>query len=254
MKRNIWLLSLIFISLSLTALDVPKLQGRVNDYAGVISAAEERTIENRLETLERSNGVQLAVLTVPSLEGDSLEGFTIRVAEEWQLGQKGEDNGILLFLAYQEKKIRIEVGYGLEGTLTDAKSGYIIREQMAPEFRSGDFAGGIEKAVIAIAGVVDGSADITQKTMQQSESRSSSVGIPFNFIIFLIILVLSSLSRRGRRRGGLWNLLFWSSILGGRGRGGGFGSGGGGGFSGGGGGGFSGGGGSFGGGGSSGGW
>jgi uncharacterized protein len=251
MKRIQLALLILIVSTTAHAITVPRLESRVTDLARVLSDSEEARIENRLENLERSTGAQVAVLTIPTLNGEALESYTIRVVEEWGLGQAGEDNGVLIFLALQERQIRVEVGYGLEGQLTDAKSGFIIREEMAPRFRSGDFAGGLEAAATAIAGVLDGSADITQRDIERSDRSRTSSGIPVQLIVFFIFIVFSSLGRRGRR-GGLWNLLFWSSMFGHHGRHrGGFGGGSGGGFSGGG---FSGGGGGFGGGGASGGW
>ena len=258
MKKNkllIILLVMSFLTVSLNALSVPSLTGRVVDNAGVLSTSAEKELNRYLESLEQSTGSQLAVLTIPSLKGDSLEDYSIRVTDEWKLGQSGKDNGVLLLVALEERKIRIEVGYGLEGQLTDAKSGYIIRNLIAPYFKEGDYASGIMVGIQSIGGVISGGEDITPSRIQESRTEHSSRSLPLNFIIILFVIFLNSFGRIGRR-GGLLRMLFWGSLFSNASRSrGGFGGGwssGGGGF--GGGGGFSGGGGGFGGGGASGGW
>jgi uncharacterized protein len=245
---------------NLSALNIPELTGPVVDKAGVLSASDERTIEELLLELEAATSAQAVVLTVPDLEGGSIEEYSLRVAEEWRLGQADRDNGVLILLALKEKKVRIEVGYGLEGDLTDAKSGYIIREVMLPAFRNGSYAQGLYDGAAAVTGVIMKTSDISEEELaryrkETSGSSASGGSIPFNLIVFFIIIIISSLGRtgrRGRRRGGILPWLFLGSMLGSSHRG----TRGGGGFSGGGfgGGGFSGGGGGFGGGGASGGW
>ena len=116
---------LIFFT-NLFALDVPSLQGRVNDYANVISKNDEQQINEYLTNVENQTGIQIAVLTIPSLKGEDIAAYGVKVAEKWKLGQKGEDNGALLLVAMEERELRIEVGYGLEGLLTDAKCGIIL--------------------------------------------------------------------------------------------------------------------------------
>jgi len=133
------------------ALEVPFLGGRVNDLAGLLSDGFEAELGTRLEALERETGAQVVVLTVPSLEGDSIEDFSIRVVSTWRLGREGADNGVLVLIARDERLVRIEVGYGLEGALTDLESGRIISGLMTPRFRTGDFDGGVGAAVDAIA-------------------------------------------------------------------------------------------------------
>lgn len=254
MKKHILYLILIFLlSVDAFSQDIPKLKGNVNDYAGVLSSSEENQISQILTNLERSTSAQVAVLTVDNLQDYSLESYALKAAEEWGLGQKDRDNGILLLLAMDEKKVRFEVGYGLEGTMTDIKSGYIIRNIILPEFRKGNFASGLFYGVQAVSGILTDTSDITADELQSYQTepvRGRSTGIPLNLIIFIIIFLLSSLSRGRRRGSGFLSALLLGSMLGGTGRrsSGGFG---GGGF---GGGGFSGGGGGFGGGGASGGW
>lgn len=152
--------SYILIFLALTAgvgaLDVPYLSGRVNDTAGMLDQATSSRIEATLKSLEAQTGDQVVVLTIPSLEGEALEDYSLRVAQTWKLGQKDKDNGVLFLIARDDRKMRIEVGYGLEPTLTDAISGRILRNIVRPAFRSGDFNGGIEKGVAAIVKTLEG--------------------------------------------------------------------------------------------------
>jgi uncharacterized protein len=224
------------------ALEVPPLQGRVNDRAGVLPAPAKEQLEARLEAYERKTGHQLAVLIVPSLEGEPIEDFTIRVAEAWKLGKKGSDDGVLLFVAVNDRLMRIEAGYGLEGDLPDATNGRIIRELMAPAFRANNFPLGISRAVSAITAATGGEGEPLPQ--RQRARRDNSHGIsPF----FLLAIVLFLFLGGGRGMGGF---IVGSALGGGFGRGG-FGGGGGGSRQSGG---FRGGGGGFGGGGASGGW
>jgi uncharacterized protein len=223
------------------ALDVPPLVGRVNDGANVLSAQMRSQLEAQLESYERSTGHQLAVLTIPSLEGEPIEDYTIRVVESWQLGKKGKDDGVLLFVAVGDRKIRIEVGYGLEGDLPDALVGRIIREVMAPAFRQGDLGFGISRAVSAISSATGGQGE-SLPPPRRTRSHDGGGLSPYLLLALVVLLFLGG----GRGMGGF---IVGSALGGGFGRGGGFGGGGsrqsGG---------FRGGGGGFGGGGASGGW
>jgi uncharacterized protein len=153
-KKNLLLILLflfLFPPLFSSALDVPKLQGYVNDYAQMISPAAREKIERELKSFEQSDSTQLVILTVPTLEGETIDGFGIRVGEVWKIGQKGKDNGIIIVVAKQEKKMRIEVGRGLEGPLTDLLAGRIVDSEIAPRFKQGDFDGGF---IAGVAGVI----------------------------------------------------------------------------------------------------
>ncbi|HWO07959.1 MAG TPA: TPM domain-containing protein, partial [Polyangiaceae bacterium] len=148
---------LLLLGGAASALEVPPLEGRrVNDRAGVLSARERGELEARLAAYERGTGHQLAVLIVPSLEGDPIEDFSIRVVESWKLGKQGRDDGVLLLIALQDRKIRIEAGYGLEGDLPDARASRIVNEVITPEFQRGEMALGISLGVAAIAAVTGG--------------------------------------------------------------------------------------------------
>lgn len=236
------------------AREVPFLSGRVVDEANLLPPDAEERLTQRLANLEQRTGAQLAVLTIPSLEGDAVEEFAVRVATTWALGGAANDNGVLFLIAQNDRRMRIEVGYGLEGEIPDIIAGRILNEVVTPRFRDGDFVGGIEQGVDAISGFITGEGVLPE--------RREPSGIPFDVILFILLIffffVLPRLqaarhyddSRRGRhrRRGGPSVILLPGGFGGGGGRRGG------GGFGGGGFGGFSGGGGSFGGGGASGSW
>jgi len=137
------------------ATNVPYLTGRVTDNAEILSASMRKTLSDRLRAHEDRTGNQIAVLTVPSLEGESIEGYAEAVFKEWKLGQKGKDNGILFVVAPKDRRMRIEVGYGLEGTLPDSLAGSIIRNAITPKFKAGDYDGGAEAGVSAILIVLE---------------------------------------------------------------------------------------------------
>ncbi len=292
MKYIIALIVTLFsFSATSFALDVPALRGHVNDYAGLLSPQTVQDLETALTAFERSDSTQIVILTIPTLEGESLDEFSIKVAEAWRIGQKKIDNGVILLVAKQEHKVRIEVGRGLEGKLTDLVSGRIIRNEIAPRFRAGDFDGGVSAGVTAIMAVVKGEYKAQPGDYGRSGRNAHPRHSIFTFVIFLMVacIFLGSMSRIlgglagavglpiigfllfpglafliliGLGVGGFLLGLFITFLFGGGGRGGGFfgggpfmwGGGGFGGFGGGGGGGFSGGGGDFGGGGASGDW
>jgi uncharacterized protein len=179
---------------SARALEVPALKGRVNDYAGMLSGGTAQQLEAALAELEHTDSTQIVVLTIPSLEGESLEAFSLRVAEQWQIGQKGKDNGALLLVAKDDRKIRIEAGYGLEGKLTDLVSGRIIRNVMIPEFKMGRFDQGIVDGVAAMAGVVKG--EYTAPPNGRGRSRpGASPGLVGLVVLFFFINMLGRLNR-----------------------------------------------------------
>ncbi|MGC1349447.1 MAG: TPM domain-containing protein, partial [Xanthobacteraceae bacterium] len=137
--------ALCALASSAFALGFPALSGRVVDQAGVMSAASKSDVEAKSKALEEKSGVQLAVVTVASLQGSDIESYANQLFRFWKLGEAQKNNGVLLFVAPVEHKVRIEVGYGLEGTETDALSSVIIASAIIPRFKSGDFSGGIER-------------------------------------------------------------------------------------------------------------
>ncbi len=138
------------------ALDVPYLSGRVNDGAGLLDAGSSAALERTLKAYEGRTGRQIVVLTVPSLQGEALEAYSLKVARTWRLGRKGKDDGVLLLIARDDRKLRLEVGYGLEGALPDARAGRIISDVIVPRFRAGAFAAGIRAGVDAVIAALDG--------------------------------------------------------------------------------------------------
>jgi Beta-propeller domains of methanol dehydrogenase type len=153
-------LTLITAILSVTVIaagsNIPFLTGRITDNAQILTADTHRTLTESLTAHEDRTGNQIAVLTVPTLEGESIEDYAVAVFKEWKLGQKGKDNGILVIVAPKDRRMRIEVGYGLEGTMPDSVAGSIIRNVMTPRFKTGDYNGGINDGVKAIIDVLEG--------------------------------------------------------------------------------------------------
>jgi len=138
------------------ALEVPAYKGYVNDYAGILSASAENQLNAALLQFDTSDSTQVAVLTIPTLDGEVLEEFSIRAVDSWGMGQKGKDNGVLLLIVQKERKVRIEVGRGLEGVLTDLLAGRIIDQVIIPYFKSGQFDKGAIAGVNAIIGASRG--------------------------------------------------------------------------------------------------
>ena len=243
--------------LAVAAPNFPALTGRVVDAAGILSASTKADLTAQLEAYERSSGNQIVVATVRDLGGLDIADYGYQLGRQWGIGSKERDTGALLIVAAAEHKVRIEVGYGLEGDLTDAMSAQIIHSRILPEFRNGDFDAGVRAGVDGIIATLGGEVDSDRDKAEPARQKAKRAVPGAIFWLIVLFIVLSSGRRRGG--GGLARALFWGSVLNGmshRGprRGGGFGGGGfgGGGF--GGGGGFHGGGGSFGGGGASGGW
>lgn len=238
--------------------DFPKLTGRVVDDAHLLQPAEIAALDAKLAGLEAQSQRQIVVVTVPSLGGDEIEDYSIKLARAWGIGDKQRNDGLVLLIAPNEHKIRIEVGYGLEGIVTDAVSFLIIRHDLTPRFKAGDYAGGINAAVDALiaqlrlpdaeAKAVADKAKAQMVREQAPRFDAGSVVFVIIFLLFFVLPFLRLLGGGGRRYGGG----VWIMPMGGFG--GGWGGGCGSDWGGGGGGGFSGGGGGFGGGGASGGW
>jgi uncharacterized protein len=221
-------------------LEFPALNGRIVDQAGLLSPDAERALDERLAGHERASTNQIVVVTLDSLQGRPIEEVGYQLGRHWGIGQAGEDNGVLLIVAPNERKVRIEVGYGLEGTLTDAISSNIIHALILPAFRRGDTEGGIAAGTLAIVEALGG-----QYQMRSGGVRLTTGGAPPWVILLVFAFVIAMSVWRTPIVGGRRGVFLGPGFGGGRG---GFG---GGGF---GGGGFGGGGGGFGGGGASGGW
>jgi uncharacterized protein len=247
---RLWaILGLLWCCCASAAEVIPPAPARYfNDYASVVSAPTANRLNQTLENFERDTSSQIIVAIFTKMQSDSsIEDYTVRVARAWKVGQKDNNNGIVLFVFVQDHKMYIQVGYGLEGALPDSICKRIISQEITPRFKQGDFDGGLSAGVTAILAATKGEYKGRGNTVADSGGGSSSQSVPgvvvIVFIIFFVIIFLSIISRSSRRSGGGGWIFF--------GGGGGGWSGGGGG---GGGGGFSGGGGSFGGGGAGGSW
>lgn len=270
-----WLAFLLLVLLAgpASAQTFPKLSGRIVDEANLLSPAQEVALDGKLAALEAASTRQLVVATVPDLQGHPIEDYGYRLGRAWGIGQEEANNGVILLVAPNERKVRIEVGYGLEPIVTDAISSQIIQQAILPRFRENDYPGGIAAGADALIAQLQAPPEIAEQRAReaaaQAAPRAERSGGSFLGMVFwgmVILFVLLSFFRKGggggggkryRGRGGSdWPILLWTIASAvadsqrGGGRGGGFGGFGGGG----GGGGFSGGGGSFGGGGASGGW
>lgn len=186
------LLLVLFLTLMLqaapaSARDIPSLTARVNDYAAMLAPATRQQLESVLAALEKEESTQLAVLTIDSLQGENLEEFSLKVVEKWQLGQKRLDNGALLLIAKNDRKLRIEVGYGLEGVLTDLTSGRIIRDIITPQFKNGNFDQGVIDGVSAMIAAVRGEFSAQTAVSSGKQSADDMSG----FVIFLLFILFS---------------------------------------------------------------
>lgn len=205
----------LFLSLVIApawALEVPnRPAGWVTDLTGTLSPREVAALERKLAAFERETTNQIVVLLIPSLEGDNLEDFSIRLAEKWKVGQRGKNNGVILLIVKNDRKIRIEVGYGLEGSLPDALAGSIIRQEIAPRFRAGKFYEGIEAGLNAIMAATKGEYKSIPPVRGKSKTFSALPFLPI--ILFLGIFILLNIIRRrayysggsrGWHSGGFW--------------------------------------------------
>jgi uncharacterized protein len=225
----------------------PPLTGRVVDAANVLSAQTRADLTTKLADLETRSSIQLVVATVPSLERQEIEPYANDLFRAWKLGEAKQNNGVLLLVAPKEHRVRIEVGYGLEGTLTDALSKLIIVNAMTPRFKAGDFNGGITRGVDDVITTLTTDQSDWQKKpdlRQQDDSPGWLVALVFIFVIIIFFIAIRGGGGRGGPGGFLLGLASGMASGGGRSGGGGFSDGGG----------FSGGGGSSGGGGASGDW
>ena len=186
-------------------LEVPALTGPVMDTANIMSDSARAGLEEFLLSAEQNSSAQIVVLTIPSLNGAGLEDYSIKVAREWQLGSKEDSKGVLLLVAYKERKIRIEVGYGAEAELTDTKCGLIIRNIIAPAFKDGDYSSGIEKGVKAIASVlIPGGEEMPElKAPSYDDDEPSFVSMVCGivFLALYILMFLGAFSSRKSVRG-----------------------------------------------------
>jgi uncharacterized protein len=209
-KKLLLLVILIFLSPHFSfALDVPKLEGYINDYARMISPSAKARIEKDLRAFEQSDSTQVIILTIPSLEGETVDGFAIKVAEAWKIGQKNKDNGIILLIAKQERKIRIEVGRGLEGKMTDLMAGRIVDMVIAPRFKRADFDGGVIAGVAALIDATRGEF----KAEAKPKAKKSKAGTSFFSLLIIGLVALLFVGSFSRTIGGLTGAVGLPALL-----------------------------------------
>lgn len=196
LKQIIIFFMLLLCPCQLLALEAPPLAGRVSDLAKLLSPEALQRLERKLAEFERETSNQVAVLTVPSLQGDNIDQFSIRVAEAWKIGQKGKDNGVLLVIAQAERKVRIEVGMGLQGVLPDITSGRIIRDVMRPHLKSGNYdqgvTVGIDSIISATKGEFKGSGQSGRHPVAKKSSSPSLLTMLLGSVVVVAVLGLFS--------------------------------------------------------------
>lgn len=176
----------LLLPLLALAAELPTLTGRVVDNAGMLDAPSKAALTQKLEAFEKKSSDQIVVATVPDLGGSDIESYANRLFRAWALGQGGENNGVLLLVARDDRKMRIEVGYGLEGTLTDLHSKLIIANTMVPAFRAGDYSGGISKAVDDIIMVLEGNGAELEARAKRNEQTATNEADLAELIFFAI--------------------------------------------------------------------
>ncbi|MFZ1728538.1 MAG: TPM domain-containing protein, partial [Bacteroidota bacterium] len=182
------LLLLLGSTLTAAALEPPELKRYVTDLAGVLSSGDIDRIEQLLQQYNDATSNQFVVLIVPTLEGESLEDFSMQVAEKNLIGQKGKDNGLLFLVVVNDRKMRFEVGYGLEPLLTDAATSLIISDMVAPQFRNGDYAQGVYAGMETAIKISTGEFSVSESTSRREDDEGGSNII--GFIIFIVIMIL----------------------------------------------------------------
>lgn len=196
LKQIIMFLMLLLCPSQLLALEAPPLAGRVSDLAKLLSPEALQRIERKLAEFERETSSQVVVLTVPSLQGDNIDQFSIRVAEAWKIGQKGKDNGVLLVIAQAERKVRIEVGMGLQGVLPDITAGRIIRDVMRPHLKSGNYDQGVmvgvDSIIAATKGEFKGSGQSGRHPVANKSSSPSLLTMLLGAVVVVAVLGLFS--------------------------------------------------------------
>lgn len=233
MKKIVLLFFILFSSSVIFAdVDFPKPTGFVNDFANVLMGSEEDTLTGIIERLEGDTTSELAVVTVRTVKPLTIEEYSVRLFSKWGIGKKDKNNGVLLLVAVEDREVKIEVGYGLEGILPDGKCGEIIRKYIIPEFKNGRYGNGIIAGASEIAGIISGkrvgvaqtSAPLSE-TVEKIKDTIRSFMVLFFIIIFVLVSILQMFLPRRRR--------YWHSGGGYSGSYGGFGGGGFGGFGGG---------------------
>ncbi len=198
MNKKSFVFLLLFGAVLLNSIDIPPLKGFVNDYAGFISAETEAVLTAKLKSLEESDSTQIFILTIPSLDGMDIESYSIKVAETWKPGQKKLDNGVLFIVSQNDRKMRIEVGYGLEGVLTDLLSGRIINNVATPLFRDGRYDEGFVAVTDALISIVKNEYQANDALKSDKATKESGDGKIIGLLIalFFIVKLISSASKK----------------------------------------------------------
>ena len=218
---HIFMLALMLCGSAQAEVDVPLLKQRVTDLTGTLALAQIQALETKLTAFESSKGSQIAVLMLPTTQPETIDQFGIRVVDAWKLGRKGVDDGVLLLVAKDDRKLRIEVGYGLEGALNDATSKRIVAEIISPYFKRGEFYSGIDAGVSAIIKVVEGEPLPPSQSASTHSGSSNLDGLKNFFGVGLVIFLLGNVLLRqwlgllpsGLIVGGLIGVLAWVLIL-----------------------------------------
>lgn len=207
---RLWLAAALCLCLVLAAsalraetIAFPELSGRVVDQANLLSADVKQNLDTKLADLEQKSGIQFVVATVNSLQGQEIEPYANDLFRHWAIGEKTKNNGVLLLVAPKEKKVRIEVGYGLEGTLTDALSKIVIVNAIAPRFKAGDFAGGITRGVDDVITILTtDSSEWTKKPQVRADQSDNAFDVILPFLIVALVIFIIWRSQSGGRGGG----------------------------------------------------
>jgi uncharacterized protein len=202
LKLFLILLFTLLITQNAFTLEAPPLKGRVNDYASMLSAPAARSIEAKLAAFEQETSNQVVLLTIPSLQGETIEAFAIKVGETWKIGQKDKSNGVLLILAKKERKIRIEVGTGLQGSLPDITAGQIIRNVIAPSLRAGDADKGIGSGISAIIDATKG--EFKAPAVSDRPAKKKKNNKYGTFIVLLVVgTIITAIAASSSRTAGI---------------------------------------------------
>src|SRR6185312_9311497 len=194
-RASLLALLLCWAGAALALVAVPPLSGRVVDQTGTLTAADIASLTQALQDLETRKGSQIAVLIVPTTDGEAIEQFSLRVAEAWTIGRKKIDDGALLVIAKNDRRLRIEVGYGLEGALTDATTKRIIDEDITPKFKAGDFGGGVAAGVDKMVRIADGEKLPEPEPPHWQDSQSFDPSDLFNPFLIIPAIVFGGLLR-----------------------------------------------------------
>lgn len=210
MKRFVLsMILLLFVVGIANAANYPEHQGRlVNDFTGTLDSVSKDRIEKMLREYEQKSTNEITVALIPSLDGENIDMYSVKLFEKWKIGKKGKDNGLLFLMAMKERKWRFEVGYGLEGAINDGKCGYIAREFMVPYFKKKDFGKGIEEGLTAIIKNIEESKVVVPETKQEN-SRPSDIVIFFiilGIVLFSILtgVILTYMSKKARKEDEDW--------------------------------------------------